>query len=126
MLFQPSFSFAQKREREKEFRIKKVHVISTSQSRFRVFAIRIFLATYLRLRWIYEFDFSADRSALLFHVHITGSNQSGFVGRLVLSVQVKGNIDLKCSGLLRLWQVVRADNSQLAVRQSQNRSCQKK
>lgn len=66
--------------------------------------------TYLWLRWIYEFDFSADRSAILLDINVTVGAQASLVGWFVLPVQVNGDIDLECSGLLRLRQIERANN----------------
>lgn len=81
---------------------------------------------YLWLRWIYEFDFSADRSAVLLDINVTVGTQTSLVGWFVLPVQVNEDIDLECSGLLCLRQIEYANNGQLAIGQSQNGSCEEK
>lgn len=87
--------------------------------------MQIYSTAYLWLRWIYELDLSADRSAVSLDIEITGGDQSSLVGRFVLPVQVNGDIDLECSGLLRLRQVECTNNGQFAIRQSQNESYKK-
>lgn len=58
--------------------------------------------TYLRLRRIYKFGLSAEGHAALLDADVTIGCQRGLVGWFVLPVQVKGEIDLVCSSLLRL------------------------
>lgn len=70
---------------------------------------------YLLLRRIYKFDFSIEGHAVLVDISIAGSDQTGLLGRFVLSVQVKAHINFERPGLLSLRHIKCADEGQFAA-----------